>query len=104
MDTCLCGGKLISFVVDFGQPLPPKDLEDAYRYSQCCDLFIVVGSSLVIYPAADMPRVAVEAGAKLVIINDGETPYDHLVHLRFKERVGEVLPTAVDQLDRLIRG
>jgi NAD-dependent deacetylase len=104
MDTCLCGGKLISFVVDFGQPLPTKDLEDAYRYSQCCDLFIVVGSSLVIYPAADMPRVAVEAGAKLVIINDGETPYDRLVHLRFKEWVGEVLPTAVDQLDRLIRG
>jgi len=104
LDTCSCGGKLVSSVVDFGQPLPRKDLEDAYRHSQCCDLFIVVGSSLVVYPAADMPRVAVEAGAKLVIINKGETPYDRLARLRFEERVGEVLPTAVDQLERLVRG
>jgi len=67
----LCGGKLVSSVVDFGQSLPEKDLADSYRYSQDCDLFVVVGSSLVVTPAADMPRVALESGARLVIINKG---------------------------------
>jgi len=104
LDTCSCGGKLVSSVVDFGQALPRKDLEDAYRHSQCCDLFIVVGSSLVVYPAADMPRVALEAGARLVIINKGETPYDRVAHLRFEEQIGEVLPQAVAQLKGLIQG
>jgi NAD-dependent deacetylase len=65
---------------------------------------VVVGSSLVVYPAADMPRVALEAGAKLVIINKGETPYDSLVHLRFDEQIGRVLPPAIAKLKRLIQG
>ena len=53
----LCGGKLKSTVVDFGDSLPAKDLQESYQYSQMCELFIVVGSSLVVYPAADMPSV-----------------------------------------------
>jgi len=102
--SCPCGGKLVSSVVNFGQPLPQKDLADAYRHSQHCDLFVVVGSSLVVYPAADMPRVALEAGARLVIVNKGETPYDRVAHLRFDEKVGEVLPRAVVRLKELIQG
>jgi NAD-dependent deacetylase len=101
--TCpLCKGSLTSSVVDFGQPLPQKDLADAYWHSQQCDLFIVAGSSLVVFPAADMPEVALQAGARLVIINEGETPFDHVAHLRFEERTGEVLPLAVDRLKQLI--
>lgn len=99
----LCGGKLVSSVVDFGQSLPNKDLADSYRYSQNCDLFVVVGSSLVVTPAADMPRVALESGARLVIINKGETPLDQLTHLRFDEKIGEVLPPAVAQLKELMK-
>jgi NAD-dependent SIR2 family protein deacetylase len=99
----LCGGKLVSTVVNFGDSLPVKDLEESYKHSQKCDLFIVVGSSLVVYPAADMPRVALEVGAKLVIINQGETPYDTEAHLRFSEPIGEVLPPAVAQLKRLMK-
>lgn len=102
--TCSCGGKLVSSVVNFGQPLPRKDLADSYWHSQNCDLFVVAGSSLVVYPAADMPRVALEAGAKLVIINRGETPYDRIAHLRFEERTGEVLPPAVSCLKELVQG
>jgi NAD-dependent SIR2 family protein deacetylase len=102
LDTCSCGGKLVSSVVNFGQPLPQKDLADTYWHSQHCDLFVVVGSSLVVYPAADMPRLALEAGARLVIINKGETPYDRVAHLRFEEQIGEVLPPAVAQLKGLI--
>ncbi len=100
----LCGGKLVSTVVNFGQSLPQKDLAESYHHSQQCDLFIVVGSSLVVTPAADMPRVALQAGAKLVIINQGETPFDGHAHLRFTEAIGEVLPPAVAQLKTLIAG
>ena len=103
VDTCSCGGKLVSSVVDFGQSLPKKDLDDSYRHSENCDLFVVVGSSLVVFPAADMPRVALGVGAKLVIINQGETPYDGDAHLRFEEGIGEVLAPAVAQLKELIR-
>lgn len=102
LDTCSCGGKLVSSVVDFGQPMPQKELADAYRHSQHCDLFVVVGSSLVVTPAADMPRAALQSGARLVIINQGETPLDQSAYLRFEEGIGEVLPPAVARLKELI--
>jgi NAD-dependent deacetylase len=98
----LCGGKLVSTVVNFGQSLPAKDLAESYEHSQKCDLFIVVGSSLVVYPAAGMPRVALQAGAKLVVINQGETPFDEHAHLHFSEAIGEVLPPAVERLKKLM--
>jgi NAD-dependent SIR2 family protein deacetylase len=49
-----------------------------------------------------MPRVALQSGARLVIINQGETPFDRVVHLRFHEGIGEVLPPAVEQLKQLL--
>ena len=98
-----CGGKLVSSVVNFGQSLPRKALEASYQHSEKCDLFVVVGSSLVVTPAATMPKVVLEAGARLVIINQGETPFDRLAHLRFWEGIGEVLPPAVDRLKELMK-
>ena len=65
-------------------------------------LFVVVGSSLVVTPAADMPRAALQSGARLVIINRGETPLDRIAHLRFDEEIGEVLPPAVTRLRELM--
>jgi NAD-dependent SIR2 family protein deacetylase len=102
LNTCSCGGKFISSVVNFGQALPQKELADSYWHSQNCDLLIVAGSSLVVTPAADMPRVALQSGARLAIINKGETPLDRVAHLRFEERIGEVLSAAVDKLKELI--
>jgi len=99
----ICGGKLASSVVNFGQPLPEKEVADSYSHSRKCDLFVVVGSSLVVYPAADMPKVALESGARLVIINQGETPFDQLAHLRFWEAIGKVMPLAVDKLKELMK-
>jgi NAD-dependent SIR2 family protein deacetylase len=98
-----CGGKLVSSVVNFGQSLPRKALEASYQHSEKCDLFVVVGSSLIVTPAATMPKVALEAGARLVIINQGETPFDQLAHLRFWEGIGAVLPPAVDRLKELMK-
>jgi NAD-dependent SIR2 family protein deacetylase len=99
----LCGGKLMSSVVNFGQSLPRKELDDSYWHSQNCDLFIVAGSSLVVTPAADMPKVAVKSGASLVIINKGKTPLDRLANLRFEEGTGEVLPPAVHSLKEFMK-
>jgi len=98
-----CGGKLVSSVVNFGQPVPRNELAESYRNSKHCDLFIVAGSSLVVTPAADMPKVALESGARLVVINRGETPFDRVTHLRFGEGIGEVLPSAVAELKRLMK-
>lgn len=63
---------------------------------------MVVGSSLVVTPAADMPREALRSGAKLIIINQGETPFDRAASLRFYERIGDMLPRAVRRLKRLM--
>ncbi len=99
---CLCGGSLVSSVVDFGQSLPEKDLALSFEHSRKSDLFVVVGSSLVVTPAAEIPKEALMAGARLVIINQGETPFDAHAQLRFFEPIGEVLPKAVRKLKRLM--
>jgi len=98
LETCSCGGKLVSSVINFGDPLPQKDLEDSFWHSSQCDLFIVVGSSLVVGPANELPEVALRGRARLVIINQGETPMDSRCHLRFGENIAEVLPPAVGRL------
>ncbi len=100
LETCSCGGKLVSSVINFGDPLPQKDLEDSFWHSSQCDLFIIVGSSLVVGPANELPEVALRGRARLVIINQGETPMDSRCHLRFEENFVEVLPPAVDRLKK----
>lgn len=97
-----CGGKLVSSVVNFGESLPEKALADSYWHSQRSDLFIVVGSSLVVTPAAHMPKIALKSGARLAIINKGETPFDKVAHLRFWEEINEVLPPAVAKSKELM--
>jgi NAD-dependent deacetylase len=97
----ICEGKLAPSVVNFGDMLPVKEVEDSEWHSQHSDLFIVVGSSLVVYPAAEMPRIALESGSRLVIINQEDTPFDSLCHLRFRERASEVLPQAVAVMKRI---
>jgi len=92
-----CGGRIISSVINFGDPMPEKEMELAEAHSKKCDLFLVLGSSLVVQPAANMPVYACKAGAKLVIVNQGETPCDRLAHIRFHEGIMEVLPPAVER-------
>ncbi len=89
-------------VVDFGEALPERDLIDSFDHSRKSDLFIALGSSLVVTPAADLPKEALKAGAKLVIVNRGETPFDRVAHLRFQESISEVLPRVVKRLKRLM--
>ena len=103
LKTCpLCKGELRTSVVNFGDPMPADEVEKAGWHSRHSDLFIVAGSSLVVYPAADMPRIALQSGSKLVIINQGETPLDDVCHLRFQESVGDVLVPAVVRLQEVM--
>lgn len=87
-----CRGILKPDVVLFGEALPAAVLEEAASRSRNCDLFIVVGSSLVVTPAAFMPQYAISAGAKLVIINLSTTPLDTYAEVVITARAGEVMP------------
>ena len=71
-----CGGRLKSATISFGQALLPQILEDATEWSQQCDVFLALGSSLVVEPAASLPRLARECGARLAIINRDPTKQD----------------------------
>ncbi len=99
---CDCGGSLVRSVVNFGESLPERDLMLSFEHSRKCDLFVVVGSSLVVTPAADMPKEALIHGANLIIINQGETPFDRYARIRFFEKIGDVLPKAIERLKILM--
>src|SRR5262249_57366797 len=71
-----CGGIIKPRTVMFGEAMPPAETEEAQRRARAADLFVVVGSSLVVYPAAHMPMHAKRAGARLVIVNRTPTPQD----------------------------
>ncbi|WP_103223967.1 SIR2 family NAD-dependent protein deacylase [Roseibium marinum] len=73
-----CGGYLKAAVISFGQEMPERELRVAAVATQDCDLFLVLGSSLVVQPAACLPALAVQNGAELVILNAQETPLDSL--------------------------
>ncbi|MHA1370413.1 MAG: SIR2 family NAD-dependent protein deacylase [Promethearchaeota archaeon] len=95
-----CGtGFLKPNVVFFGENLPRDALEKAYEVSRGCDLFIVIGSSLLVYPAASLPKVALESGADLVIINLQPTPLDNEAILALHVPVKNVLPRVAEDLE-----
>jgi NAD-dependent deacetylase len=72
--------------------MPPAAVEEAYDLAGSADVMLVVGSSLVVYPAADVPLAAVRAGARLIVINAEPTPFDRLAEVVIHGRSGEVLP------------
>jgi len=91
-----CGAPLKSKTISFGQPMPPVAMQEAAQLSREADLFLAIGSSLVVEPAASMPRLAKHHGAKLVIINKTETPLDAVADLVIRDSIGRTfdrLPT-----------
>lgn len=95
---CECGGLLKSATISFGQSLRSVDLGRAKIAAENADLALAVGSSLVVYPAADIPLHAAASGAAYAIVNRGETDHDRnpLVTLRIEGDVTVVLPAAVE--------
>ena len=86
-----CGGLLKPATISFGQSMPERETQEAYHRSSLCDLFIVVGSSLVVQPAASMPLVAKRSGARLVIINRDPTPYDEMADVVIHGQAGSAM-------------
>jgi NAD-dependent deacetylase len=96
-----CGGLLKHATVSFGQQLPEETLEEAVAWTRTSDLFLAIGSSLVVEPAASLPRLAVHSGARLVIINREATNQDESADLVFHASIGETL-VAVDEALRAL--
>lgn len=89
---CDCGGLLKSATVSFGQPIPEERVKEAEARAAGCDLFLAVGSSLEVFPAARLPVMAKENGARLVVINLSTTRQDRRADIVINEKIGDVLP------------
>jgi len=88
---CSCGGILKPNTISFGQNLRATDLQRAEELSLSCDLMIVLGSTLVVYPAAGFPEIAKQNGADLAIITLSDTPLDDLADVVLHAPIGEVV-------------
>jgi NAD-dependent deacetylase len=90
-----CDGIQKSATISFGQALDRDVLDSSLHAARACDLFLAVGSSLQVQPAASLCGVAVQAGRPLVVVNAEPTPYDDLARAVIREPIGQVLPVLV---------
>ena len=86
-----CGGHIKTATVSFGQAMPEGPMRRAEEMTRACDLFLAIGSSLVVWPAAGFPLMAKRNGARLVIINREPTDFDDMADLVVREDIGAVL-------------
>ena len=98
---CHCGGYLKPDTISFGQAMPEAEVERATKLSQECDSFIVVGSTLLVQPAALMPVYAKQSGAFLAIINLSQTPCDEMCDVLIDGKAGEVLDKIAKKVELL---
>jgi NAD-dependent deacetylase len=97
---CECGGYLKPDTISFGQSMPVAEVEKAVELSRESDFFMVVGSTLVVQPAAHMPYYAKNNGAFLAIVNLSETPCDGMCDVLIREKAGQVLQEIAANLKR----
>jgi len=90
-DCTACEDPIKAATISFGQAMPEEAMRRATEFAQRCDLFLAIGSSLVVWPAAGFPLMAKESGAKLVIINNEPTDQDDVADLVIRHDIGEVL-------------
>ena len=98
-----CGGLIKAATISFGEAMPLDEMRRAEFCSRECDLFIVIGSSLLVYPAASMPIVAKQAGAKLVIINYTPTDMDPQADIVFHEKAGKVMEAVLAKVKQSLK-
>ena len=94
-----CGELVKTATISFGQQMPEEPMMLAEGETQLCDLFLVLGSSLVVTPAALFPARAKQYGAKLIIVNRDETPLDHIADLVLHEEIGPTLTAALRDIN-----
>jgi NAD-dependent deacetylase len=97
-DCKFCGGIIKTATISFGQAMPEKEMELAQRATLACDLMLVLGSSLVVYPAAGFPLLAKRNGARLAIVNREETEQDPFADLVLHSEIGRTLTAALAAL------
>ena len=93
-----CSGIIKPATISFGEQMPVEETMEAEKRSRSCDLFIVMGSSLVVHPAAFMPLYANESGARLAIINLTSTPCDSRADLIISEKTGKVMKKILEKV------
>ena len=86
-----CGGIIKTATISFGQPMPLAAMRQAQAAAQASDLFLAIGSSLQVYPAAGIPLLARQSGARLVILNREATGFDELAELVIRDDIGDTL-------------
>lgn len=96
----VCLGLLKPNTISFGQELNPRVLEDSLVWAKSCDLLLAIGSTLIVEPAASIPRIAKSNGAKLVIITLSQTPLDDCVDLKITDSAGKILSQAIEGLEK----
>lgn len=96
-----CGGKIRPDVVWFGEMLPEETIQEAFEAAERADIFLSVGTSALVHPAATLPVVAKRHGAILVEVNPDETPLTGLADYYFPAKSGELLPELVEMLSRV---
>ncbi len=89
---CECGALLRPDVVWFGEALPPEALQKAFEFAESCDVFLMVGTSALVQPAASLPAIARRRGAYLVEVNLEPTPLTPLAHESYHGKAAEILP------------
>ncbi|HEY1614653.1 MAG TPA: Sir2 family NAD-dependent protein deacetylase [Rhizomicrobium sp.] len=94
-----CGGLLKTATISFGQAMPEREMAQAEAATLACDLFLVLGSSLVVYPAAGFPLLARRSGARLAIVNREPTDQDEIADLVLHAEIGPTLSAAVASLE-----
>jgi NAD-dependent deacetylase len=94
---CACGGYIKTATISFGQAMPEEPMRRAEALSKSCDLFLAIGSSLVVWPAAGFPLMAKESGAALVIVNREPTDHDRMADLVVRGDIGDALAPFIHQ-------
>jgi NAD-dependent deacetylase len=91
-----CSGILKPATISFGQSMPEDKMDESINFAHRCDLCIVLGSSLVVYPAASIPELASDCGAHLIIINRDKTPLDHKADIIINDSISKVMKSIVE--------
>lgn len=95
---CWCGGIIKTATIAFGQSMPKESMRRAHDVTLACEIFLVIGSSLVVYPAAGFPVLAKENGARLVIVNRDPTPLDEIADVVMRCEIGPLFETFLNGL------
>jgi NAD-dependent deacetylase len=99
---CHCGSMIRPDVVWFGEQLPQVELETAFNESGRCDVFIIVGTSGLVQPAASLPQIAASAGAYVIEVNIEKSAVTHWADLIIEGRSGEILPLIAGETERVL--